>query len=134
MTEKTVAEKITISPNVKGMVKTKGGGFHKDDFVGSELAGLSIDQVKFIADELGIDANKYDHLNVGQQRMNIGNRLRGLTARNEGQNDEVKAYVKEARETISLIALGFRETNEATAYVIAVNKSAKGLKAPEPIE
>lgn len=135
-----MTEKTTITPNTEGMIKTKGGSFHKDDFVGSELAGLTIEQVKFIAFELGIDANKYNHLNVGQQRMNLGNRLRSMTAEKDGHSDEVKGLVAGTRETMALIAVGFRDTNEAAAHVAAANKPAKvakpkkGVKAPEPID
>jgi len=68
--------KTVIRPNTKNMIKTAGGGFHKDDFIGNALAGLSLQQVKHIAFKCGVKVDKYDHLNNGQIRMNSGNRIR----------------------------------------------------------
>ena len=67
--------KTKIKPDISKWAKTDGKA-HTDDFVGHALAGLTLDQVKDIAGKLGFEANKYDHLNAGQQRMNLGNRLR----------------------------------------------------------
>lgn len=149
MTETTATEKTRISPKTETMVKTKDGSFHKDDFVGSTLAGLNIDQVKAIAAELGIEANKYDHLNVGQQRMNIGNRLRALTAHKDGMKEEAAAKIDENRDTADRMATAFRETNAAAAEVAAKEaeaakeakaaakaaaKPAKGVKDPDPVD
>lgn len=39
---------------------------------------LDLDRLRDVASEYGIDASKYAHLNPGQQRMNIGNRLRAV--------------------------------------------------------
>ena len=36
-----------------------------------------------IAKNNGIDVSKYDHLNPGQTRMNVGNRLRGMLRKGE---------------------------------------------------
>ncbi len=36
-----------------------------------------------VAEANGIDMAKYAHLNAGQQRMNVGNRLRGMVKRGE---------------------------------------------------
>ena len=135
-------EKTRIQPKTEGMVKTKGGSFHKDDFLGHCLAGLTIDQVKIVAAELGIDATKYDHLNVGQQRMNIGNRMRALTTHKEGAKDEDSAKVDENRELVDRVSIGFREANAATAAAAAAAKAAaaaekaaakpKKAKVPDP--
>jgi hypothetical protein len=127
--ETTAVEKTRISPKIEDMVKTKSGSFHKDDFIGGTLDGLNIDQVKEIAKELGLDANKYDHLNVGQQRMNLGNRLRAMTARNEGHSEEAAATVDKARDTVESMADGFRATNEAEAAAEAETKAAAKAKA-----
>ena len=62
----TAAKKTTIRPNIANMVKTAGGSYHKDDFVGNALAGLTLDQVKNISSEIGLDPSKYEHLNNGQ--------------------------------------------------------------------
>ncbi len=81
MTEATAAPaKATIRPNIANMVKTKGGSYHKDDFIGTTLAGLTVAQLVLIASNVGIDTAKYGHLNPGQIRMTLGNKLRALCA------------------------------------------------------
>ncbi|MEH3100144.1 hypothetical protein [Sphingomonas adhaesiva] len=39
---------------------------------------LDLKLLRSVASEFGVDASKYAHLNPGQQRMNVGNRLRRL--------------------------------------------------------
>lgn len=51
------------------------------------LVGKTLEEVyEFAADEMGIDLDdlhaKYEHLNPGQQRMVLGNRLRGFYRKN----------------------------------------------------
>ena len=75
----TEVKKTTIRPNVAGMTKTAGGSYHKPDFIGQTLAGLSVAQVLVIAVAVGLSADKYKHLNPGQQRMTLGNQLRKMT-------------------------------------------------------
>ena len=138
-------EKTRIQPKTEGMVKIKGGSFHKDDFLGHCLAGLTIEQVKTVATELGVDANKYDHLNVGQQRMNIGNRLRALTAHKDGMTDEATSEIDKNRDLVDRISIGFREANAAANAASADAKDAaadekaaakaakpKKMKVPDP--
>lgn len=69
--------KTKIKPDTSKWANTDGKK-HTDDFVGHALAGLTLEQVKDVAGKLGFEPNKYDHLNVGQQRMNLGNRLRAV--------------------------------------------------------
>ena len=49
------------------------------DFISLQLNGMTNDECKGILAKLDpeADVNKYDHLNPGQVRMNIGGRLRG---------------------------------------------------------
>ena len=121
--ETTEVKKTTIRPDVTKMVKTAKGSFHKDDLIGHALNGLSLDQVKVVATELGLDANKYDHLNVGQQRMNLGNSLRRLSAN------------PEAAEKITALTGPMQEANaEAAAKAVAEKAAAKAAKAAEKAE
>lgn len=71
-------------------VKTASGQKSKDngDPVADLLVGKDLDQVYAVGAEqleVSIDAlrEKYGHLNPGQQRMNIGNRIRGMLKRKE---------------------------------------------------
>lgn len=74
--------KTVIRPNMANYVPDKSGSGKRthrtDDFVARSLAGKSVDEVKERASTLGIDVEKWAHLNPGQQRMLIGNRLRTL--------------------------------------------------------
>ena len=116
----TEVKKTVIRPNTETMVKTASGSFHKDDLIGNALAGLNVGQVKAIASALGLDADKYDHLNVGQQRMNLGNGLRRLSAN------------PEAADKIVALAGPMKEANAAEAEALAAEKAAeKAAKAAE---
>ena len=138
------ATKTTIRPNIANMVKTAGGSFHKADFVGETLNGLTVDQVKEIGAELGLDVGKYSHLNPGQIRMTIGNKLRKTTkdvpeTNEDGSPLEAKALDKavaankaaeEVRDTISTMADKFKETNaELAAEKLAAKAAAKAKVA-----
>ena len=138
-------EKTSIRPNVEGMVKTKSGSYHKDDFLGHALDGVTVEQVKQIAVEMGIDTGKYDRLNPGQQRMNIGNRLRAMTTHKEGESEEKMAEIDANRDLLTRMADGFAVTNaaakaaEATAKeeakaaaAAAKPKKEKKIKVKEP--
>lgn len=116
-TETTDVAKTTIRPDTSKMVKTANGSFHKDDFIGNKLAGLSVAQVLAIGAELGVDTGKYAHLNPGQQRMNVGNALRRMSAN------------PEAAEKIATIADPMHEANAAAkAEAEAAKAEAKAAK------
>ena len=75
-------------------VKTKlangGSCLDNGDSVASHLRGLELGEVyELVADKLGCSEKelmaKYSHLNPGQQRMNLGNRLRGFYKQLERQ-------------------------------------------------
>ena len=137
--EAQATSKTVIRPNIANMVKTPGGSYHKDDFIGSVLAGLSVDQVKEIASCAGLDVAKYEHLNPGQQRMTLGNKLRKLTSFVPEDNltgpalDTAIAANKaaeELRDTIEELAADARESNAAAkAEVAAVKEREKAEKA-----
>jgi hypothetical protein len=140
MTEATATpSKATIRPNIANMVKTKGGSYHKDDFIGTTLAGLTVDQVKVIATECGLDVSKYNHLNPGQQRMTLGNSLRKLTNMVDESGLEGPALDKaveanlgaeKARDQVEELAIVAKEANEeAAAEKAAAKEAAKAEKA-----
>ena len=144
----TEPKKTTIRPNTAGMTKTPGGSYHKPDFIGDTLAGLSVAQVIAIAVVVGLNADKYSHLNPGQQRMTLGNQLRKLTTILEvpevdgkpdqkivDKNEEIYAL----RDKIVAMADEGRKANEdAKAAAIEAKKAAKlaaaKAKAEAPTE
>ncbi len=140
MTEATATPtKATIRPNIANMVKSAGGSYHKDDFIGTTLAGLTVDQVKVIAVECGLDTDKYAHLNPGQIRMTLGNSLRKLCADTDETGLEGAALDKaiaanvdaeKARDQIDELATSMKESNaDAAAEKAAAKEAAKAEKA-----
>lgn len=126
------ATKAKIRPNIANMIKTLGGSFHKDDFIGNSLAGLSLAQVVYIAQECGVDVGKYAHLNNGQQRMTIGGILRKLVkvpeiAEGVEATDKQKEAADKAnavRDQITTLAGDFRDVNKAADAARVAEKEA----------
>lgn len=125
--------KTTIRPNTANMAKTAGGSYHKDDFIGTTLNGLTVAQVKAAAIEHGIDTGKYAHLNPGQQRMAIGNRLRAMTKMVDETGLEGAAMDKaieankkaeDIRDALEEYADGCRKENAAAKEADAAEKEA----------
>jgi hypothetical protein len=58
--------------------KKKRLGIDNGDAIAEFFRGVSLDAIYlFVEEEMGIDYRPvYQHLNPGQQRMNLGNRLR----------------------------------------------------------
>lgn len=74
-------------------VKTPAGGtsYHNGDQVAEKLAGKTLDEVytfaaKVLKEEEKVLRNKYKHLNVGMQRMSLGNRCRKVIMPKEAKN------------------------------------------------
>ena len=131
MTESQVA-KTTIRPDTSKMVKSASGSFHKDDFVGTTLAGLTVAQVLLVAVAAGLDSSKYSHLNPGQQRMTLGNQLRKLCADVDERGLEAAALDKavaanveseKVRDTITAKAEEFKVENSAAKESAAAAKA-----------
>jgi hypothetical protein len=86
--------KTQIRPDVtKYVAGVSGSGkktLNNGDMVATALNGLSLDQVVEVAEALIPEADdlatRYKALNVGQQRMNLGNRIRGVVAKLEKAN------------------------------------------------
>lgn len=140
------ATKAKIRPNISSMIKTAGGSFHKDDFIGNVLAGLTLAQVIHIAQECGIDTTKYGHLNNGQIRMTLGGVFRKLTKLPElpdyidytnytEAQKEAADKANAVRDQITTLAGDFRDANEAAdAARIAEKEAAIKAKAAAKLE
>lgn len=81
------AEKTIIRANTEKYQRAKAASGamsqHNDDAVARTLVGLPLESVLAIANKMtSTDLSaKYTHLNVGQQRMNLGNRIRGAVSK-----------------------------------------------------
>ncbi len=84
--ESAESGKTVIRPKVDNYVAGVSGSGkvtkNNGDIVAQALNGLTIENVVSLAEDVcGEDhSGKYRHLNVGQQRMNLGNRIRGAVA------------------------------------------------------
>lgn len=90
------ANKTVIRPDTSnyktGRAASGAKTMNNGDPVAVALEGLNLDEVKEVAEAMGIeDVNKYDHLNVGQRRMALGNRIRGRRKAIEVANKELEA-------------------------------------------
>lgn len=80
-------EKTVIRANTEKYQRAKAASGamsqHNGDVVAQTLAGLPLESVLAIANKMTSTdlTGKYAHLNVGQQRMNLGNRIRGAVAK-----------------------------------------------------
>ncbi len=92
----TDTDKTVIKPDTSEYTSARSSSGAKSKHNGSPVAialqGMNIDEVKEVADSLDIDdVNRYDHLNIGQQRMNTGNRIRGRVKAIDVENARLEA-------------------------------------------
>lgn len=74
---------------------------HCGDFTASLMVGLTLDQVYQLAARITEGTpetlrQRYGHLNLGQQRMNLGNRIRGALKRFEEEDPKSAASVRDS--------------------------------------
>lgn len=78
--EEAEVTKTRIRPDLNRYVRDKSGSGKRthrtDDLVARTLAGKDLEAIKSGAKLLGINVEKWEALNPGQQRMLIGNALR----------------------------------------------------------
>lgn len=80
-------EKTVIRANTEKYQRAKAASGamsqHNGDAVAQTLVGLPLESVLAIANKMTSTdlTGKYAHLNVGQQRMNLGNRIRGAVTK-----------------------------------------------------
>lgn len=88
MSEVQTAEVVQPARAAMGALRGKNytktnGSVSCGDEVAVALAGAKFEALVEFAKTMGIDTSKYDHLNPGQKRMNIGNKLRTLVRKGE---------------------------------------------------
>lgn len=100
-----VTGKTEIKPDTTGYTKVKSASgsasMHNGDPVATTLAGMNVDECIVIAIAMtGQDdlSTRYSHLNIGQQRMNLGNRIRGAVAKIDKANGSAIASYEKAEE------------------------------------
>lgn len=113
---------------------------HSGDTVATALEGLTLEEVYELASE-AMDTPvaelqaKYEHLNGGMQRMNLGNRIRGVIGKIDRNNEKAKAKDEEVGisgdEYVRQLAEPFQEARHAREAEIAAEKERKAKEAAE---
>ena len=131
--EKTRIE-IETNNYVKGKGPSGGTTFHNGDAVATNLAGLSLEAVYSVASQAlstpveDLQA-KYRHLNPGQQRMNLGNRLRGLVQKVDKANANLKEGEEAGPSGAEMLADIAKPFLEAAAIEAEANAEVVGVAA-----
>ncbi len=99
-------KEVRVKPDLTKYVKGVSGSGKKtmrtNDFVAESLNGFTLDEVYRVATELTEIEQKelrsrYSHLNVGMQRMNLGNRIRGAIAKQDKAREKDKSVASGAK-------------------------------------
>lgn len=131
--------KTRIAANTEKYQKSKSASgsmsLNNGDRVAAAMLGLTLGEaVSLASDVTGVTADdliaKYQHLNVGQQRMNLGNRIRGALNKLDKAFDAAKDAGKEPESVngdtyLANMALPYREAAEARELEAAVVKATK---------
>lgn len=93
-------------------VSASGGkSLNNGDEIATLVDGFSLEAMYFVAKKfIGEDyAEKYGKLNVGMQRMNLGNRIRGHVAKVDKANDKVTEKAKANKEQPPIVTSGLAQ-------------------------
>lgn len=97
---KDAPKEVRVKPDLSKYVKGVSGSGKKtmrtNDATATALDGFTLDECYAVAQELTDTAakelrEKYSHLNVGMQRMNLGNRIRGAIAKQDKAREKDKS-------------------------------------------
>jgi len=132
-TPEVEAGKTVVRPDTTNYQKAKAASGattqHNGDPVACAVEGATLDEVYGLAAEVletpvaDLQA-KYDHLNGGMQRMNLGNRIRGVVNRlNKEAEGSGDSYITE-------VSSGIRQAVEERAAAAAQAAAAKAKETP----
>lgn len=137
--------KTRIRPDLNRYIRDKSGNGKRthrtDDFVARTLAGKTIEQIKEGASKLGVDCVKWLGLNIGQQRMLIGNKLRHFLDRTktiteaqvtEALGEPVPVYDAEAAAAAKAAADAEKAAKKAAAAAPAGEGSTAPAESAQP--
>lgn len=104
--EAAEAVEVNIKPDVEKYVQTVAASgarsLNNGDTVAQSLAGATLDEVKKVASSIGVeDVDKYDHLNPGQARMNLGNRIRGALNKDESLAPKFEKVITSVQNAVA---------------------------------
>lgn len=118
-----LADRVKLGLYVKGVT----GQLRSNDELAQILDGVTpIGVIQTAKAVLELDVNPYSHLNVGQQSMNLRNKLRGAIRKGTITLDAIRAYVAENDLDVSQSIV---EKAAAKAERVAAAKAEKEAKA-----
>lgn len=96
MSEDKKTPLVNINRDRYVTTRTASGGksLSNGDEIANALQGIAVDDLYVICDKLVPENDyqkKYSKLNVGMQRMNLGNRLRGFVTKRDAENVAIQA-------------------------------------------
>jgi hypothetical protein len=125
-TQASTEEGVRVRPDISNYQKARASSgalsHHNGDPVATAVEGATPEEVySLAASVLEVDVSeledKYKHLNIGMQRMNLGNRMRGVVNKlNKAEEGSGDAYITE-------MASGLRETIDAREQAAAEAKA-----------
>lgn len=127
---------LALADRVKQGVYVVGatGQLRSNDELAQALDGVSAtDVIRVGLDCLKIEANPYVKLNVGQQSMNLRNRMRGAIKKETLTIAEVKDYLTRNNITITK-AISAEDKAKAKADKAAAAEAAKAAKAAKAVK
>ncbi len=89
---------------------------------GMELVDLYAITKKFIGEDF---SKKYEKLNVGMQRMNLGNRIRGYVNKTDKENDKLVAKAKADGAQVPEVVAGIDKLKKIAAPIVKKVADAK---------
>jgi len=132
---KEVRVKPDLSKYVKGVSGSGKKTMRTNDHVAASLDGFTLDEVYRVASELTETPEKeyrekYSHLNVGMQRMNLGNRIRGAIAKQDKAREKDKSIANGAK-LLEIACEKPRAAADSRAKAKAAKAKAAEAKAAE---
>jgi hypothetical protein len=127
--------KTHIRPNLENYVTARSASGsksqHNGDPVAQALQGATLEEVFSLTAEVlettvaEVKA-KYGHLNIGQQRMNCGNRIRGIVNKlNKEKDGSGDKYINSMASALRIAVKGREKELEAQAKAKDAEKLAK---------
>lgn len=139
---KEETKEVRIKPDLEKYVNGVSGSGKRtkraDDPIAEALDGLTVDEVAGIASRMTDTPKKeliekYAHLNVGMQRMNLGNRIRGAVNKLDAAHEKDKAVVA-GLPTLALECSKPHEARDKRIAKAADEKAAREAKAAKNAE
>lgn len=133
MADKEEVKEVRVKPNLENYVKGVSGSgkrtMRSKDVVAEALDGFTVEETYRVAAEMTDTPakelqTKYGHLNVGMQRMNLGNRIRGAI----NKQDKARETDKSLPNGLKLLQIACEKPREA-ANKRAAEKAKKAKEA-----